>query len=308
MIYHVYANRSNIGDWLSAKGIQKLIAGAAIVECLCDEPFIEETIQTLSKATPEDLIVIGGGGLLMDYFIPFWEAFRPVAERVPFCVWGIGSCDIKHEHSLPPGRLIEEVLSRSKYTVVRDELTRSYLQALPLPEPVPCPSINIIEPVEEKGVDILHVNNYTTAGEEAYETMCAAAIVFAREKGINYLETNNRINKNSEQQMQQVLSLYKKSGIIISSALHGCIIGVAMGLKVLAIAGDRKIDAFMEAVGLNRWVLDITELHLIPERLEKLSSQELPIKSLKEIRSKNKKVAEQILQISGQASVQKDYA
>ncbi len=90
MIYHIYANRSNIGDWLSAKGIQKLLAPLEIQECLCDEPFIEETMQCLSKAGKDDLIVIGGGGLLMDYFDSFWAAFRSVADRVPFCIWGIG--------------------------------------------------------------------------------------------------------------------------------------------------------------------------------------------------------------------------
>jgi len=102
MIYHIYANRSNIGDWLSAKGIQQLLATHDITDCFCDEPFVKETMEVLSKATGNDLIIIGGGGLLMDYFVPFWEAFAPIAERVPFCIWGIGYCDIKHEASLPP--------------------------------------------------------------------------------------------------------------------------------------------------------------------------------------------------------------
>ncbi len=44
MIYHIFANLSNIGDWLSAKDIQKLLHPEQIRECLCDEPFVEETI------------------------------------------------------------------------------------------------------------------------------------------------------------------------------------------------------------------------------------------------------------------------
>ena len=63
MIYHVFAIRSNIGDWLSAKGIQKLLATGKITECLCDEPFVKEPLNILSGATEEDLIIIGGGGL-----------------------------------------------------------------------------------------------------------------------------------------------------------------------------------------------------------------------------------------------------
>jgi hypothetical protein len=57
MIYHVFANRSNIGDWLSARGIQKLISPYPVTECLCDEPFVEETMQILSNATENDLII-----------------------------------------------------------------------------------------------------------------------------------------------------------------------------------------------------------------------------------------------------------
>ena len=76
MIYHIFANRSNIGDWLSAKGIQTLLAPAEITECLCDEPFLDETFDRLSDATSRDFIVIGGGGLFMDYFVPFWDQFH----------------------------------------------------------------------------------------------------------------------------------------------------------------------------------------------------------------------------------------
>src|SRR5688572_7481757 len=111
MIYHVFANRSNIGDWLSAKGIQKLLRPLEITECLCDEPFLDETFETLAMATSLDLIVIGGGGLFMDYFVPFWERFLPISKRVPFCIWGVGCCDIKHENSLPPIDLLQTVIS-----------------------------------------------------------------------------------------------------------------------------------------------------------------------------------------------------
>lgn len=297
MIYHIFANRSNIGDWLSAKGIQKLLGNIEITECFCDEPFVEVTTKILSNATSKDLIIIGGGGLLMDYFIPFWEAFKPVADRVPFCIWGIGYCDIKHEPSLPPGLLIEEIIAKSKLTIVRDELTRSYLHDLALPAPIPCPSINIIDPILEKGNDILHVVNYTTAGEEAYEAMCEAAKVFAKNTSIVYRETNNIISKGNEQQLAHILSLYETSGIIISSALHGCIIGVAMGLKVLAVSGDCKIDAFMELAGLKDWVLDTTQTDQLRQRLAEIKTQVHPRGLIKTFRQQNKDVAARILQL-----------
>lgn len=298
MIYHIYANRSNIGDWLSAKGIQKLLTPLEITECLCDVPFLEETMERLNNATKKDLIVIGGGGLLMDYFIPFWERFKPIADRVPFCIWGIGYCDLKNEPSLPPGNLVEGIINKSKFCIVRDELSRSYLPNCNLPNPIPCPSINIIDQVLVKGKDILHVDNYTTAGKEAYDAMCVAAEDFATNNIIISRQTNNRITKNSEKELMNVLSLYEKSGYVISSALHGCIIGVVMGLKVLAVSGDRKIDAFMEAVGLKEWVLNVNEIEKIPECLEKLHFQINPELVLKDIRKKNLVVSKMIREVA----------
>jgi polysaccharide pyruvyl transferase WcaK-like protein len=297
MIYHVFANRSNIGDWLSARGIQKLLSPLEITECLCDVPFIDETMQQLASATEKDLIVIGGGGLLMDYFTPFWEAFQPVAARVPFTIWGIGYCDLKLEYTLPPGNLITSIINKSKLCIVRDELTRSHLPNCNLYEPIPCPSINVIDRVSIIGKDILHVDNYTTAGEVAYEAMCTAGKDFANQHKITYRQTNNRITKDSEKELQQILSLYRQSGYVLSSALHGCIIAVAMGLKVLAVSGDRKIEGFMESVGLQDWVLDIGELEKIPEYLEKLHLQNSGNLDIEKIQKKNQQVAEAIKDI-----------
>jgi polysaccharide pyruvyl transferase WcaK-like protein len=298
MIYHVFANRSNIGDWLSAKGIQKLLAPADITECLCDVPYIGETMAVLSKATERDLIVIGGGGLLMDYFVPFWEAFLEVAQRVPFCIWGVGYCDLKLEASLPAGGLIEDIVSQSRLCYVRDELSRSHLPHCRLPEPVPCPSINLIEPAGHSGSDLLHVVNYSTVGAESYDRMCLAAQQFVGDRGIHYRETNNRVKKNGVEEMNRVLAHYASSDIILSSALHGCIIGVAMGKKVVAVSGDRKIEAFMAAVGLEDWVLDIAEVPSLRRRLDEIGSQQDPGIFLKDVRRKNEVIASQIRRLA----------
>ncbi|MBU1822982.1 MAG: polysaccharide pyruvyl transferase family protein, partial [Bacteroidetes bacterium] len=144
MIYHIYANRSNIGDWLSAKGIQQLLYPLPITECLCDGPFVSDTIRTISHCKQGDLIVIGGGGLIMDYFEPFWQAFRPLAGRVPYVIWGIGCCDLKQEKSLPSSQLMKEIARQSTLCVVRDQLSRDFLNIASLPAPISCPSLNAL--------------------------------------------------------------------------------------------------------------------------------------------------------------------
>jgi len=167
-----------------------------------------------------------------------------------------------------------------------------------MPPPVLCPSVNAVDTLLEKGKDLLQVVNYTTAGAETYEAMCSAAEMFVKKTGRVYRETNNLISKDSENKMAQILSRYENSDIVLSSALHGCIIGVAMGLKVLAVSGDRKIEAFMEAVNLKDWALDTSEVNLVQERLQEIESQIDPISILNNARRDNYDVAQKILKWS----------
>ena len=294
MIYHIYANRSNVGDWVSAKGIQKLLHPLPITELLCDTPFVEETIDVLSKAAENDLVVIGGGGLFMNYFEPFWRAFASVADKIPFVIWGAGCCDLKNETTLPSSLLMEKIVKKSRLCIVRDAVTRNFLSNCNLPEPIACPAVNYIEPFAQHGNGVLHVNNYTTAGAAAYESMRSAAEEFAEANGIMFRETNNRIERDSEKAMAHVLLHYEKSKIVLSSALHGCIIGVAMGLKVLAVSGDRKIEGFMNAVGLQDWVLNVDELPLVRSRLLELKNQPWPAAAFAEIQNQNRSVAKKV--------------
>lgn len=297
MIYHIYANRSNIGDWLSAKGIQKLLSPLEVIDCLCDQPFVNQTMNVLQKASPNDLIIIGGGGLFMDYFEPFWNKFRAVAQKVPFCIWGVGVCDLKTERSLLKKSLIEEIVKKSKLCIVRDELTFKYLSKCDIPKPVQCPSVAVINPSAVPGHGLVHVVNYTTVGARRYKAMCAMAQKFTEKTGRVYRETNNRIPKDSEVELAQVLMRYEKSNVVLSSGLHGCIIGASMGLKVLAVSGDRKIDAFMSSIGLREWVLDPDEIELVSKRLDDLDQQVYPKEMIETIRIRNKGIAEKIKKI-----------
>lgn len=294
MIYHVYANRSNAGDWLSAKGIQSLLGAGPYREVLCDEPFVPESIASLSEARPDDFVLIGGGGLFMDYFTPFWTQFEPLSRRLRFAIWGVGYCDLKSEPSRAPEELLSTIIQRSRLCCVRDDLSRRHLNMTELPEPVPCPSMNVIKEVPA-GSGLLHVDNFSTAGEATYEAMDRAGQEFAVRTGRTYRQTNNRIPAGNVSALERCLRLYANADIVFSSALHGCIIGLAMGKKVLAVSGDRKIDAFMESMGLSAWVLHADPEQPFETYLSRLVSGQPPVVSRVEaVRTANRNIAEQI--------------
>ncbi|HMP81818.1 MAG TPA: polysaccharide pyruvyl transferase family protein [Verrucomicrobiota bacterium] len=295
MIHHVYANQSNVGDWLSAKGIQSLLAPHALKEHFCDEPFVPATLAALNQAGPEDFIVIGGGGLFMDYFVPFWRGFEPIAARVPFVIWGAGACDMKLEKSRPPLELVTDIVRRSRLCIVRDGLTRGLLSGCNLPAPVICPTVAAVRSVGGETKRLLHVDHYDNVGAEVYEKMVSVTEAFAQRTGRICCQTNNLIPAGHNGALQKSLALYAAADLIVTSRLHGCIIGLATGRRVLAVSGDHKVDSFMNAAGLGDWVCGLDDIESLPARLERLHEQRPPVEFIEEGRRQNRAVAERVI-------------
>ncbi|HXI71486.1 MAG TPA: polysaccharide pyruvyl transferase family protein [Verrucomicrobiae bacterium] len=295
MIHHVYANQSNAGDWLSARGIQSLLAPREVREHFCDEPFVPGTLAELELAGPDDFIIIGGGGLFMDYFVPFWSGFQNIARRVPFAIWGAGACDMKREHSRPPLQLVSEIIRQSKLCVVRDALTRGIFSDCQLPPPVICPVFAALSPAGGEQKRLLHVDHYNNVGAEIYERMVGIAEEFAERTGRSCRQTNNLISAGHNGQLKKILDLYTSSDLVLTSRLHGCIIALALGRRVLAVSGDHKVESFMHAAGLDEWVCGLDEIDSLPARLEKLPGQKLPLEFIGEGRRQNRLVADKII-------------
>ena len=294
MIYHVYANQKNIGDWLSGRAIQMLVGATEVRELFCDEPFVPETLAALSQATVNDLILIGGGGLFMDYFTPFWEGFRPIADRVKFCIWGVGYCDWKRQPSRTPSSLLTGIIRRSELCVVRDELTRRHLSECHLPPPVCCPSINLVQTIPP-GNGVLHVDAWGEVGEANYEFMQTMGKDFAGRTGRNFNSLNNEVHPAREHELAEALDKYIAAELILTARLHGCIIGLAMGRKVLAVSCDRKIESFMEAAGLRDWVVDVEDVREnLPVMLEALPNQPDISDFIADVRGANHEIASKI--------------
>jgi polysaccharide pyruvyl transferase WcaK-like protein len=293
VIHHVYATQSNVGDWLSARGIPALLTPEAVVEHLCDERFVDETLERLAAADPTDLVVIGGGGLFMDYFRPFWEGLLEI-NAPAFCVWGAGVCDLKREASSVPRAVLERLVEKSLLFVVRDDLTLGFLPRAGGAYAVPCPAMAGLGLVPATGTGLLHAAHKFVVGAEAHEAVNTALASFAGQTGRELREVDNRIRESSEPAYRAVLAEYARAELVVSSRLHGCIIALAMGRKVLAVSGDRKVEAFMRAAGLQDWVCDVEDLGALPQQLHALPQQRSPRRFIDRTLWANRSVANQI--------------
>jgi polysaccharide pyruvyl transferase WcaK-like protein len=298
MIHHVFATKLNIGDWLSARGIQGMLSPLPVVEHLCDDPFVPGTLKSLSALGARDLVVIGGGGLFMDYFAPFWEGFRSIADRVAFGIWGVGYCDTKGAPSRTPENLLCEIISRSRFCSVRDSLTRAYLAEAAIPPPIPCPAVSAVETDEQGAHGLLYADHYNMVGPEGYASITATARSFAASTGRPYMETDNQISRPDERELEATLAVYRRSDLIVSSRLHGCIIGLALGRKVLAVSGDRKVESFMDAAGLSDWVCEVRDEQGLKERMAALPTQRTPAEFVAWARSENRRLAAHVRRIA----------
>jgi polysaccharide pyruvyl transferase WcaK-like protein len=293
VIHHVFANRSNAGDWLSAIGIQRLLgerdSEVVIVEHLCDGPFVEETLGHLAQADADDVILIGGGGLLMDYFDDLWTGIEALGADRRLVLWGLGACDMKTEATLPAPAAVRAVAARAQICVVRDELSRALLGT---PQPaVPCPSVAAVDRVPSLERGVLHVAALDTTGPDAYAGARGVCAAYARRTDRPFREINNRFEPGDEAGLRGTLEQYRRADVIVSARLHGCILALATGRPVVAVSGDHKIEAFMRSAGLGDWVLDVDDCAALPELLAEAHAQPAVTAFVDRIVSENRTVA-----------------
>jgi hypothetical protein len=186
------------------------------------------------------------------------------------------------------------IVRRARLCVVRDELTRELLKDCSLPPPVPCPTLAAVPTAGGAQRRLLHVDHYDNVGAAVYERMVAEAEQFAGETGRGYRQTNNLIPAGHRGALQKTLDLYASADLVVTSRLHGCILALATGRRVLAVSADHKVESFMQAAGLRDWVLDLDDIGQLPERLRALERQPSAAAFVERSRGQLRDVAAQV--------------
>jgi polysaccharide pyruvyl transferase WcaK-like protein len=269
MIIHVYADQKNIGDLLSAQGIKKGLRKTDTKDFIIEKymrsypddwfKIICEDIKRI--ATQNDLIVIGGGGLFHNCFEKFWIEIlsnRPISE---IFLWGVGVCEIKDEETLMTQATKSLILANTTILSVRDDRTSKWLNAAKTPRVIGCPSLNHlvghrskITRMQKTKIKVLYVKHQGLEKNQEQEISNEVSrLAIKHDFQVNYID--NIVNDSNS--LSSLQESYRSADLILTSRLHGCIIGYAMNKRILAISNDFKIDEFMGLIGLSANVLSI---------------------------------------------------
>lgn len=249
-IVYIYANKRNVGDYISFLGIKHLVKEEG-VELFCSPMWSKQltsALKIIKQINPDCLVVIGGGGLIQPVFQPFWDNI--MASGLPYVCFGIGINKM-------PGRpemeadYINKLIENSALCGVRDEYTQSTIKTLTGKDVYMgiCPSVNYVnehywnDAINEKGelLHMYHPSDVRLAGADLDKIKASLKSV-AKSLGLQYSEHTNMSADHAG-----MLSIVSKARLVVSSRLHGCIMSYAMGVPYLPLYCDEKIRSFNQS-------------------------------------------------------------
>ena len=265
---YIYADASNIGDKMSANGVS-FLAGKPGVELFASTAGLKTTFKTIKwmeDHRPNTRIIIGGGGLLQECFIPFWSEF--LKTELPFVLFGVGVNAMHGKREILPRTIMKQLAFKAHAIHVRDNWSQELLQ-FGQDNPVTvgvCPSVNyLVSKYRTAQIDspgsLLHVQHSVdvrlAGGDPELHRKCIKEL--AHELDLVYEETDH-IKEN----VLSLIKRYQRARIVVSSRLHGCIFSFALGIPFVPIVSDKKTDAFISthipdnpriSVSLNKYEL-----------------------------------------------------
>ncbi|MDP5134050.1 MAG: polysaccharide pyruvyl transferase family protein [Paraglaciecola sp.] len=246
-VAYIYANKGNVGDYISFLGIRQLIDVEGL-ELFCTpvwEKQLAEYIKRIKQRNPECVLMIGGGGLLQPVFESFWQLV--LTSKLPFVCMGIGINKMPGRGELS-NELLKEIATKAQHIGVRDTYTHNYLTNLSN-KPVYlgiCPSVNYVnryywnnEP-SSRSV-LLHMYHPSDLRLAGADLQLITEVLKHVSKALN-LEYQEHSNMSSDH--EKMLATVSQARVVVSSRLHGCIMSFASGTPFLPLYCDEKIKAF----------------------------------------------------------------
>lgn len=244
LIYYLSADEKNLGDYASAQGV-KLLLGVKGLESYVSSRGMKETKSLFSRIKTERKnvhLVVGGGGLLQECFNPFWHTL--LDSELKFSLFGVGANELKPGRNLLETSLLHDISGRAQSIHVRDDWTKSLLlnQYNRYINVGFCPALNYLnykylnfdQGKETTLLYVDHPSDVNMAGGNSNQIISVLKEV-ANKLGLDFCYTNH-----VDESFDSIVSLYKKSKVIVTSRLHGCIFAYSFCKKFIPIICDKK--------------------------------------------------------------------
>ena len=249
-----YSAYPNIGNYLPVMGIKKILGSKRSTDLWnvhddnIDWDFVN---QKYSWA------VIGGAGLLYGAFETFWNQFSKFCE-IPYIVWGIGACfpDSEIDPCVTPS-VAKPVLEGAELVNLRDTMTAQHYD-LEAPHISPCPTVAYLEDRVANSPTgnnrLLYSSHIETVDKEERKR------IYRLLERTNYnIEYTDNIEKRVEG-LEDIITKYENSSIVVTTRLHGAIIAYALGKPYIALARDEKVRAFHRLYGNGKLLEKVEKL------------------------------------------------
>ena len=245
-IIQFYSSANNIGNYLPVLGIKKMLPFTTDVWCVHDKAIDFDFVNRHYRCG-----IVGGAGLLHFGFEPFWRALLREC-RIPIMIWGIGCCMPDRVRSDPaqlgvPRSVVAAVATRCDLVNVRDDVTAEYY-GLDHVSIAPCPTVAYLDDVRNSRAPtrydyLIALHKSLMSPEEVRSTFdvvkaMRVRAVYTENRQTFHLGLSDVIN-----------ALYRRSGAVITSRLHGAIVAYALEVPYVAIAYDEKLRAFCRLYG-----------------------------------------------------------
>lgn len=248
MIYYCCANNQNIGDYFSMLGLAQLIGRPGETVLMAgDEKRFDQAVGAIGG---DDVLLIGGGGLLKSHFTKYWKVIfkHQDLRRFRMASFGIGVCDIKGKATVMPDDFLLEIARRSLKLFVRPTIPPAL--AADAVE-VFCPSNFYfsrrprVSTTDGKGY-LLYVEHPKLVGDDKNDQIKAALQAYCEARAITLRVYDNTVVGDD---YEAATAIYGGAEVVVSTRLHGVILATALDKRVLAISNDFKIEGYLGKLG-----------------------------------------------------------
>lgn len=271
-VAYIYANKRNVGDYISSCGIQQVVGleGPELFSSPEWSKSLNNYLKKIKNRNPNCLLIIGGGGLLQPVFTPFWDTI--LNSGIRFVALGIGVNHMQGREVIDP-IFIDKIIDKAEFFGVRDTSTLKMISPLyrKKVQLEICPSVNFVKPLfwqpsPEKNNTLLHIkhpSDLRLSGIDE-ELLSNNLKKIAKQNGWLYEE-----NTNMSSDHIAILTKVSLARFVVSSRLHGCIMSFACGIPFLPILCDKKIAAFNDTHTGVKGIspVDVTDTNLLIKRI-----------------------------------------